>query len=435
MKRLPISLRTFVAIFALLLSLEVHADDWSYTIRPGDDLWTIARDYCGSAKVAPRIAAHNKIGDVYTLKIGARINIPTDWLVFAPTTARITQLEGEVTHRTQDGSKPATSNTEIYMGDSVITRAGSAQVTFADQSTITIQPDSRVLFNKLTAFGPAGMVDTHLRFAYGNGTSRVQPQNRGDRFRIETPEGIAAVRGTEFRVGYEQDSSIANAETLEGEIAFIGFREVDVPQGFGIAATQGGITKENLLDAPGLTSTAEEIFAGESVEWQPVVDADHYVVSWSDQAQPDTTTKLEKTPKPVTMADVEPGSYQFSVRAVSATGIQGYDATQALIVKEIPPNPQTPQALDISKEGREITLTWDAINDVDRYRIEITRQDHTHTIETTETKAIYILPQTGTYTVSVVAERAARLSQPAKAEVRHQHPWWLLFLVFPLLAL
>lgn len=428
-------LATFVLVLVPFLAFESHADDWSYTIRPGDDLWTIARDYCGSAKVAPRIAEHNKIGNVYTLKIGSRITIPTDWLVFAPTTARITQLQGQVTHQTQDGSRPATSNSEINMGDIVITQTGSAQVTFADQSTITIQPDSRVLFNKLTAFGPAGMVDTHLRFAYGNGTSKVQPQNRGDRFRIETPEGIAAVRGTEFRVGYEQDSSIANAETLEGEIAFIGFREVDVPQGFGIAATQGGITKENLLDAPGLTSTAEEIFAGEPVEWQPVVDADHYVVSWSDQAQPDTTTKLEKKPEPITLANVEPGSYQFSVRAVSASGIQGYDASQAIIVKEIPPIPDTPQALDVSKDGRELTLTWDAVNDVDRYRIKITRQDYTHTIETTETKAIYILPQTGTYTIAVAAERSAQLSEPAETEVRHQRPWWLLFLVFPLLAL
>ena len=168
-----------VTLFALSLALETgvaRADDWTYTIRPGDDLWTIARDYCGSAKVAPRIAQHNNVADVYALRVGSRINIPTDWLVFAPTTARITQLQGDVTHLSSHGRQPAQANAELGMGDVIVTRSGSAQVTFADQSTITIQPDSRVLFNKLTAFGPAGMVDTHLRFAYGQGTSNVQPQ-------------------------------------------------------------------------------------------------------------------------------------------------------------------------------------------------------------------------------------------------------------------
>ena len=57
------------------------------------------------------------------------------------------------------------------MGDSLIVRAGSVLVEFADGSDLAIEPDSRVLFNKLTVFGPAGMVDTHLRFAYGRATS------------------------------------------------------------------------------------------------------------------------------------------------------------------------------------------------------------------------------------------------------------------------
>ena len=232
----------------------------------------------------------------------------------------------------------------------------------------------------------------------------------------------------------------SNAETLEGEIAFIGFREVNVPQCFGVAASQGGITKENLLDATSLTSTAEEIYSGDSVLWQPVLDADHYVVSWSDQASPQTTTKIEKTDGAELKVSIDPGSYHFSVRAVSASGIQGYDATQAMIIKEIPPVPAAPNALDVAKQGRELTITWDAVANVDRYRIEILRvsqtgQSLTHTIETTETKAIYILPQTGTYIVSVAAERSAQLGEAAKKQVAHQRPWWLLFLVFPLLAL
>ena len=137
------------------------------------------------------------------------------------------------------------------MGDSVITAEGAVLVQFADTSELAIQPNSEVLFNKLTAFGPAGMVDTHLRFAYGRGNARVQPQNRGDRFRIQTPQGIAAVRGTEFRVGHRSEENASNSETLEGLVAFLRpDQNTDLPAGFGVAASARGVVKETLLDAP-----------------------------------------------------------------------------------------------------------------------------------------------------------------------------------------
>ena len=401
----------------------------------GDDLWTLARDYCGSVKDAERIAKHNGISNVYSLRVGSRIKIPTAWLAFAPTTARVTQLVGAVTHISGQSRKPASINTELSMGDVLVTQVGSAQITFADQSTITVQPQSRVLFNKLTAFGPAGMVDTHLRFTYGQGISKVQPQNRGDRFRIETPEGIAAVRGTEFRVGYQRDTASANAETLEGEIAFVSFREVAVPQGYGVAASQGGITKENLLLPPDLSATAEEVFVGERLEWRAVQGADHYMVSWSEQSQPEATADLQTLSEPQTRVAVSAGSYHVSVRAVSAAGIQGFDATQAIIVKDLPAIPGIPQALDAKRTGREVTVTWNSVDDADRYRIQISGRDHAHTIETTETKAIYILPKTGTYSIAVTAQRQTIDGQPAEVEVVHQRPWWLLLLALPLLAL
>ena len=53
--------------------LPVHADDWLYTIRPGDELWSIAQTYCGSARAAEEIARHNGIADATRIRAGERI--------------------------------------------------------------------------------------------------------------------------------------------------------------------------------------------------------------------------------------------------------------------------------------------------------------------------------------------------------------------------
>ena len=56
----------------------------------------------------------------------------------------------------------------------------------------------------------------------------------GNRMQIETLSAVAAVRGTEFRVGAEGD--IALQETLEGQVGFSAAgQEVLLPKGFGSA--------------------------------------------------------------------------------------------------------------------------------------------------------------------------------------------------------
>ena len=65
-------IRRAALLLLLALPLSALADDWQYTLRPGDDLWTIARDYCGSGNLAQAIADHNGLANVAAIRAGQR---------------------------------------------------------------------------------------------------------------------------------------------------------------------------------------------------------------------------------------------------------------------------------------------------------------------------------------------------------------------------
>ena len=333
--------------FGVSQSPNLHADDWVYTLRPGDELWTIARDFCGSGNRADAIAKHNGLNVGAPLRAGLRINIPTAWLAFAPSNAEVTQATGSAFIRRRDSAAnsliAAKPGDPLYMGDWIKTAEGAALVAFADGSTLAVQPNSEVLFNKLTAFGPGGMVDTHLRFAYGRGNAKVIPQNQGDRFRIQMPEGIAAVRGTEFRVGHQRvDGGASNTETLEGRVVLqTAAQQTDLPTGFGAIARTSGVIKESLLTAPVFTAPPAPIPQQGVLRWSSVAGASRYIVTWADAQTPDIAVKQDTVDSAQASVTVNPGTYLVRVRGVASSGIEGYDASSPVTVIGQAPRPQT----------------------------------------------------------------------------------------------
>ncbi len=379
MKPFACALRCLFVTLILLTAPTSWGDDWLYTVRPGDKLWDIAEDYCGSGRLAQAIADHNGLANSAQLQAGQRIAIPTTLLAFSPSNATIVQVTGDIVILQNNGSQsPAQAGDAVNMGDYVISSKGAALVSFADGSQISIAPDSKVLFNKLTAFGPAGMVDTHLRFTYGQGEATVKPQNRGDRFRIQTPEGIAAVRGTQFRVGRinrDEGPTVSTTETLEGLVAYSGQgQRTDVPAGFGVAASNSGVVKEALLVAPVFNKLPEQVTAGTTLSWQALAGAQDYVVEWARQTQPGivyaaTTTSATQIQPPQT-----PGAYLLTVRGVSSSRIQGNNARQAINVLDPAP---TDLNETVSVDG-QVTLQWRHTQPTESYSI-VAAADHWQT--------------------------------------------------------
>lgn len=335
------------------------AADWTYSVRPGDDLWRLAAKYCGSTAYAGRLAQHNGLARPQDLQAGARLRIPVDWLVRQPAEVEVMAVTGTVT----DGTGQALAvGDRLVMGTQLVTADGFAVVAFADGSTLQVGENSEVLFNILTAFGDTGMVDTHLRFYRGRGTARVIKQEANSKFRIWTPSGIAAVRGTDFRVGAESAAEDATEkstrlETVTGAVDFVDeAKTVDVPAGFGVVASAAGVAKEELLTAPALLGTAKPLWRpDESIRWQADPAAQEYrIVLYQPDGQrrrPIRSRSVNETE--FRLDDLQPGSYTFVVRAVAASGLEGFDSQRQFAV-----GASAPVAASVGAMLPSDSLTW-----------------------------------------------------------------------------
>ena len=385
------------------VSSNVAAEDWQYTVRPGDDIWTLARQFCGSARKADDIAQHNEIPDPKNIRAGTRISIPVNWLAFAPSAARLIAVSDGVRRTDLTGAQlSANVGDVIEMDERIETAAGTAVVEFADGSILAIEPNSDVLFNKLTVFGPAGMVDTHLRFYRGRGNAKVQPQNQGDRFRIQTPEGIAAVRGTQFRVGRQAHAQRSTTETLTGLVEYQqASSSASLPQGFGVLASSAGITKEALLPAPAWQSEPLTLGQGTKLEWPAVSGAKRYSLAWALKSTPQLIVERVSSDQPQALVTVSPGSYLVKVRAASANGIEGYDAARPIVVKSAPPNALSAA---VQETGR-VLLTWQDTGS-GPYQVNISGNDGTRNEQSEERQLALTLPA-GNYQWSVASQLSA----------------------------
>lgn len=357
--------RTLVTLCLVLTGASATAEDWLYTIRPGDEIWNIASRYCGSPAFSARIIEYNKLGNERAIRPGSRLRIPIEWLIRQPVTAEVLNVRGQVLLLTPEPDSARVGD-EIAMGDRLTTEDGSAVVGFADGSTLTVAAQSDVLFNVLTAFADTGMVDTSLRFYRGRGTTRVIRRNDASRFRISSPAGTAAVRGTEFRFAVASDKALT--ETLEGEVGFLSDTETSVPAGFGLAASSAGVIREPLLPAPVWISGPGQYGIGAMLRWTPVTDAIAYRASVYLRTSPETPVAVQLLSEPALPLDnLGPADYVAAVRAISSSELEGFESQLSFSLGTQAPNP------DVTREFTDdaTLLNWQATSTGAPYTVEI----------------------------------------------------------------
>ncbi len=348
----------------LLSPATASAEDWVYTIRPGDELWSLAAKYCGSANYADELASHNSISDVEKIRPGSRLRIPVDWLVRAPAHAVVVDAQGDVTLVVDEGDVGVAIGSEVHMGMIMRTSQGSAAVRFADGSILRVAPESEVLFNVLTVFGDTGMVDTHLRYLRGRGESQVVRQRTGSRFRVATPSGVAAVRGTNFRVSVGEGKTLS--ETVTGSIDFVQPTATEaVPAGFGVVASASGVVKETLLAAPSLSAPAGMLPPQGQIRWAAMSAASGYRAKLfrPDRLDvPETQSVVENAAFEFGPHAV--GDYLLSVRAIARSGLEGFEAKQAVSVGLLGPAPI------LRRAASGLTMGWSA--SAPPYQVQLT---------------------------------------------------------------
>ncbi len=373
-----------LALGAMMYGAMSHGEEsyWTYTVRPGDNIWNLSERYTTSVLHWKKLQRLNQIpdGPDRRIKPGTRLRFPLSILKHQPASASIERLHGQAKLIRSDGSEQvATIGMNLQSGDRISTQAQSnLLIRFADGSELLVAAESDVTMDSLSAFGETGMVDTRIRLQGGQVDTQVKPQRGpGSRYEIITPAAVAAVRGTDFRVSVETGEAIARSEVLEGKVGVKGgSAERLVPAGFGLVAKAGEAPPppRKLLPAPDLSDVeALQQRLPLSFQWQASPDAKGYRF----QISPDAGFKqlLADDTTPTHRAfwkDLPDGEYQLRVRAIDDSGLEGFNAIQAFVV-DARPEPPTLIGLVDGKMIRDAQpeFAWSTPVDAKRYRFQL----------------------------------------------------------------
>lgn len=359
--------------------------EWTYTVRPGDNLWALSHRYLIDSSYWQRLLERHRLADPLSLKPGTRLNIPFAWLKSQPAPAEVLNSAGDVTvvRRYGGATSAATIYTRLLPGDRIRTGVtGSVTVRFADQTRMLIGASSEVVFDALTEFGSAGMVDTRVRLERGRAWSqRPDDGGRRGRYRVLTPTMAAVARGTEFRVEVAADGRTSDAEVLHGAIdARAEAATTDVTAGFGTQVLMGQppLPPVALLTAPSL-DTAPRVLNRLPLRFNvpPVPGAVAY--RFEVAADPEFGALVfagESAVPTLRGADLADGDYVFRVRGVDSHGLEGLDAVSSFTVDARPEAPALIEpAPDATVAAERPRLRWAAPASASAYRVQIASQD------------------------------------------------------------
>lgn len=357
-----------------------RAQDWVYSVRPGDNLWNLTERHLKSLIYVGRLQTLNRISNPYLVPPGTRLRIPLDWARRRPGAARVVATGGECTLTRAGSNSPAVlaAGMDVGVGDSVTCAANSyTTLEFEDGSRLRVQPGSQIRLDAAWVYGDSGFFESDIALQRGRTENEVPAKERGaTRLRIRTPASITSVRGTRFRVATDSDDSSSRSEVERGKVGVSARnREVPVGAGFGTLTRAGAAPSPPvpMLPPPDLSSLPAVM---ERVPLRfvltPLAGASGYRGGIATDAGfnipiAEFTAATPTLPGP----DVPDGEYWLRVRGSDAQGIEGHDAIRRFTLNA---RPEPPFVLEPQPGGStDVTPTfaWSAHPDADRYEIEV----------------------------------------------------------------
>lgn len=323
-----------------------------YTIQPGEKLIRLGKRLLTDPEAWPEVASFNKLGNANTLKPGQTIQLPLRLMKPMLANGKVVSVSGDV----QLGTSPAEAGGTLAEGARLQTGANSsAVIELADGSRVTLLPNTLAelaISQNYATRDARGSASTTwfsglVRLVQGSlDTAAEKLAKRATPLQIQTPTSLVGVRGTQFRVAFDDPvTQNARTEVLEGLV------QADNPtQGSGAALPQGKgavlnpavkeIKVVDLLQAPDLSATPADIFKPLALWPMPGLAgaASFRVQVASDAAFNQIVRDLVVTTGAADLATLPNGSWFARIRGIDAIGIEGYDSVKT--VKVSPPLPR-----------------------------------------------------------------------------------------------
>jgi len=312
-----------------------YGQEWIYTVRPGDTLWSITAEHLVKMDYWPKLQALNGVADTEQLPPGSKLRIPVAWLKRLPAMAQVVSVQGQAqaTLAATGQSAPIQVGQFLESGDSVQTGPDSnVTLEFGDGSRALVQADSQLTLESLRSRGRTKVMDTVLSLLQGRVENRVIPRlEAGSRYQISTPVATSAVRGTHYRLGMDSGAETARTEVLEGGVALQGERgRRSVNKGFGALAQAGKplAPPVALLAAPDTASLPPVVTRVPiQLRFPALKGAVAYRAQIAANARFETLLFDGVLTLPgVRGPDLPDGDYVLRLRAIDGQGLEGRDA-------------------------------------------------------------------------------------------------------------
>lgn len=342
----------------------------------GDTLIGLGRRYLVDPAQWPQLQRLNEVRDPRRLPIGRGLRIPLRLMRVEPVPAAVLAAGGAV----RSGAGAVAAGQSLAEGAELDTGAdGHVTVRLVDGTLLRLRSSGRMRIDESRRVPAADSVRSGVRLEQGRVEVQAPPARGGQPgFRIQTPQGVLAVRGTEFRVAV--DAARTSGEVLEGVVAVAGrdAAEQRVAAGFGtvVDATGRVAVPQPLLAAPdlaGLPARHERPLVRLQLPPQPGASGYRVQVAGDDRFDL-LLADVQSATTELRIAGLADGRYPMRVRAVDANGLEGRDA-QALLVLKARPEPPLPRAPAPGAVIRcdAVEMAWTASSEAARYRLQLAR--------------------------------------------------------------
>lgn len=329
---------TVGALAGLALASPAHAQTSSegtisYTMQAGDTLYGLAREYFVSNAAVTRVQRLNRISNARAIPVGSVVKVPRELLKSDPVLLNVRFSRGLVSIRQGGVVREAKKDMAVRPG-AIITTGARAFISLGrdgDKTRVSLPSNSSVQIKRARRYRLGNKLDVDLRVLRGRGEITAPKLSDEERFHTGTPLAVTAVRGTEFRVGYEEVGAVALTEVVEGLVdVSAGDAELNIPAGLGVASDTNGLgSPEDLLRAPEMldpnaTQTKEIV----TFTIAPIEGAVAYRTQIAEDQTFVNVIAEEVTDEPIVSFEGIPDA-RLSVRsrAVAASGLEGFETS------------------------------------------------------------------------------------------------------------
>ncbi len=351
---IPLSPWVLLATFLIASAGDANAQirqtepSLTYIIKPSDKLIRFSRDMLVSTKAWNDVARYNQLKNPDVIFPGQRLEIPLRYLKSKPASGTVVSAEGDVTlggSATQPGA-PVGDGSQIKTGSN-----SSAVIELGDGSRFKILPDSvaEVVTNRdyamrdASASGSTNWFSGLMRLSVGTLEAVAsKAARRATPLQVETPTSLVGVRGTEFRVAYDDPAAkSARTEVIEGKVRADNPAQqsgADLPTGTGavVKPTEKEVKVVILLPAPDLGNISAEVLKPPGTWLMPVLaGASAYRVQVSSDEKFDKIVRdLKVGTDRADLASLANGNWFARVRGIDGQGLEGFDTVKLIAVKD-----------------------------------------------------------------------------------------------------